>query len=258
MNDDLKPLMIHVERIVRPVCATANRKLRMRRELLAHLQAAMDEERPNGGTESEVLTRAKSRLGDSALLTQQLQLTVPKFEQLFLRKLPAPKFLDRWKQRSEKQWGLLTTTQALAMMGFSMLFTATATGGWVFNIPEESRSAFFNMQSDNHARYLLICLVACAIATTLPLLIITLLEKALHKPWYSRAVLIYAAIVALCVFLWILLINSQVALRPLNTNDLLWGIMTGIALVTVEITIAKIIARAGNHSLEWKQLNIAD
>ncbi len=143
-------------------------------------------------------------------------------------------------------------------MGFSMLFTTTATGGWILNISEDRRSAFFNMQSDNHARYLLICLVVGAIATAIPLLIITLLEKALHNPWYSRAVLIYAAIVALCVFLWILLINSQVALRPLTANDLLWGIMTGIALVSLEIAIAKIVARAGNHSLEWKQLDLAE
>ena len=37
----MKELMIHVERIVRPVIATQGRKLRMRMELLAHLQAAL-------------------------------------------------------------------------------------------------------------------------------------------------------------------------------------------------------------------------
>ena len=42
-----KDLMIYVERIVRPVRARQSRKLRMRRELLAHLEAALEEERCN-------------------------------------------------------------------------------------------------------------------------------------------------------------------------------------------------------------------
>src|SRR5689334_20531134 len=44
-SDEMKALMVHVERIVRPVRASARRKLRMRRELLVHLQSAVEQER---------------------------------------------------------------------------------------------------------------------------------------------------------------------------------------------------------------------
>jgi hypothetical protein len=79
MNDD--QLMIHVERIVRPIHADCS-KLRMRTELLAHLQTAFEEERARGLDEAAALAEAKRRLGDPAELTRELQAAVPRIERL--------------------------------------------------------------------------------------------------------------------------------------------------------------------------------
>lgn len=75
----MKELMIHVERIVRPLRGDVS-KLRMRRELLAHLQAAYDQERGAGRSHEEALAEAKRRLGDPAALAAELQASMPWYE----------------------------------------------------------------------------------------------------------------------------------------------------------------------------------
>jgi hypothetical protein len=85
----MKELMIHVERIVRPVRADAS-KFRMRRELLAHLQATFDQERATGLDETAALEAAKRRFGEPIDLTHQLQAAVPRWERLSVT--PFPKF----------------------------------------------------------------------------------------------------------------------------------------------------------------------
>lgn len=82
-----KDLMIHVERIVRPVRADAS-KPRMRRELLAHLQEAFEEERARGLDEPAALAEAKRRLGDPDEITRQLQASVSRFERLSVTPFP--------------------------------------------------------------------------------------------------------------------------------------------------------------------------
>ena len=74
---ELKELMVHVERIVRPVVATESRKLQMRRELLGHLQAALAEEREMGADDAIAWEAAKKRLGDPDALMADLQRSVP-------------------------------------------------------------------------------------------------------------------------------------------------------------------------------------
>ena len=65
MNEvEMKDLMIYVERIVRPVRATERRKvMRMRRELVGHLEAALREERERGADDAGAWEGAKRRLG---------------------------------------------------------------------------------------------------------------------------------------------------------------------------------------------------
>lgn len=75
----MKELMIHVERIVRPLRGDVS-KLRMRRELLAHLQAAYDQERGAGRSHEEAVAEAKRRLGDPAALAAELQASMPWYE----------------------------------------------------------------------------------------------------------------------------------------------------------------------------------
>ena len=96
----MKELMIHVEKIVRPVRAFAPRKLHMRYELLAHLQAALNEECAVDGNEAAALERARTRLGEPHELTQALQQSVPWIEQKLMSRLPIPHAIERWEIRS--------------------------------------------------------------------------------------------------------------------------------------------------------------
>lgn len=66
-------LMIAVERAVRPVRAPLMTRLRMREELLAHLESIQAEEAVRGGTAEQVLQRSLARWGDPQELTQELQ-----------------------------------------------------------------------------------------------------------------------------------------------------------------------------------------
>src|SRR4051794_10273609 len=104
----MKELMIHVERIVRPVRAMESRKLRMRRELLAHLESALREEQAAGGSEAEILQRAKARLGEPAALAMELQQSAPWFDRFLLRSIPRLDALEKphWSTVKEPLTGL--------------------------------------------------------------------------------------------------------------------------------------------------------
>ncbi|HEY2585085.1 MAG TPA: hypothetical protein VGI81_04885 [Tepidisphaeraceae bacterium] len=94
-------LMIHVERIVRPVRAFESRKLQMRRELLAHLQETLeDERRHHPGDEPAAIEEARRRLGDPGELTKQLQKTAPLLERLLMAKLPITRPAERAEVRA--------------------------------------------------------------------------------------------------------------------------------------------------------------
>jgi hypothetical protein len=121
MNRDL---MIHVERIVRPVRAGGKRKLRMRRELLAHLEAAMEEELPLCPDQSAAIARALARLGNQAEITAQLQESVPRFERLMNAPLPESCLGTIGRMRITLLFGMLM------IAGLSLL----ATLGLVFEL----------------------------------------------------------------------------------------------------------------------------
>jgi hypothetical protein len=106
MTDSTQALMIHVERIVRPLRATSARKLRMRRELLAHLQSALDEERQRGADETAAAAAAFQRLGDPAELQRSLQCSVPRLERILLSRPPTSPRMDSWGERSTRNLGM--------------------------------------------------------------------------------------------------------------------------------------------------------
>lgn len=83
----MKELMIHVERIVRPIRADAS-KLRMRRELLDHLQASFEQERARGLDEAAAVPEAKRRLGEPNDLRRELQASVSRLERLSVTPFP--------------------------------------------------------------------------------------------------------------------------------------------------------------------------
>lgn len=120
----MNQLMIYVEGIVKPIAATQSRKLRMRADLLAHLESALEEERLfDPGDEAGALERAKFRLGKPTELTRQLQQTVPAVESTLLGRLSLPPRIDELEQRMAYvpgQRGAMT-------MGHKTLLSAMAT-----------------------------------------------------------------------------------------------------------------------------------
>lgn len=88
MNENDSRLMIAVERIVRPVFAHMNTKLRMREELYTLLSDIYNEEVSRTDSPEEALQKSVLRLGNSGKLTQELQASVPWHSFPAIRKLP--------------------------------------------------------------------------------------------------------------------------------------------------------------------------
>jgi hypothetical protein len=85
MNDvALKELKAVVERAVRPIRATMGRKRQMREELLAHLASVFEQAVEKHGDDTLALQEAKSRFGDPAELSAQLQESIPWWNRLLL------------------------------------------------------------------------------------------------------------------------------------------------------------------------------
>lgn len=245
------PLMQHVESIVRPLRATQRRKLRMRRELLAHLQSALAEESPHHPTESAALDAAKSRLGTPADLTAQLQRSVPFLERLLLAHFPAPRALTRWEALTAKKWAPFSASQqiliTLATVGITLVSLPTA----IYLLPEERRSAFFNLQSTAPSHYLLICLAAFLILATLPLLTIGLAEKLSTTP---RLPTLHLVATTLLLSAWFLFSHSAIAQQPLAPATITLSLLTALALTTFQTLATRAIAKLPNPYHEWQQL----
>ena len=83
MNEStLTGLKIIVERAVRPVRATINRKRQMREELLAHVCDVFEEELARLGDAPGALAQTRVRFGAANELTEQLQASVPRSDWL--------------------------------------------------------------------------------------------------------------------------------------------------------------------------------
>jgi hypothetical protein len=85
----VKEFMVHVERAVRPVRAEPARKLKMRRELLAHLTSIYEEEVTRRSNPTAARAEALRRFGDPAALTRELQDSVPALERILHTPIPA-------------------------------------------------------------------------------------------------------------------------------------------------------------------------
>jgi hypothetical protein len=115
-----------VERAVRPVWASPTRRRRMRRELLAHLRAAFEEERTRLGDDRLALNQALARFGDPAELTRELQASVPRLERVLFARWGSDRFDRRAKEalfgtgKSPRRDAVLLAGQ-LAALTFVML-----------------------------------------------------------------------------------------------------------------------------------------
>lgn len=73
----MNQLMIHVEKVVRPVRASLELKMKMREELLSHLQGIYDEEIEQSKDRDAAIRVAMERFGSPDQVTRSLQGTVP-------------------------------------------------------------------------------------------------------------------------------------------------------------------------------------
>ena len=105
-------LMTYVEKIVRPVRANQLRKLKMRRELLSHLESAFEEERGHIADDVTALDAAQRRLGTPGNLTVEFQKSVPFIERLLHS--GTPKITNGWEHLAYRRMGIeqLPTTLA--------------------------------------------------------------------------------------------------------------------------------------------------
>jgi len=125
----MNQLMIHVERIVRPVRTTQKRKLRMRLELLAHLEAAVDEERLRfPGDERAAMVQAKGRLGEPEALTRRLQKSVPVLERILFARALVGRRLECWELRIAQAIYGIRGVMTLGHVAVLMLLAGLLTG----------------------------------------------------------------------------------------------------------------------------------
>ncbi|MFV1965855.1 MAG: hypothetical protein ACC628_10560 [Pirellulaceae bacterium] len=81
----MKPLMIHVERAVRPVRAEESTKCNMRDELYAHITSIYEEELQRTGDEDAAIEGACRRFGEPDDLTVELQASIQWIERVAAR-----------------------------------------------------------------------------------------------------------------------------------------------------------------------------
>lgn len=135
-NDPLRQLMAITERVVGPVPACHRRKMRMRREMLQHVEDVYHEQLELGMNPSCALARTRERFGDPNYLTAELASSVPAFEGFSHR-------LNRWLERrhgdSALRFGIRSAVRfGLLMFVVLMLpYAAMYLGGWVLQRANE-------------------------------------------------------------------------------------------------------------------------
>lgn len=135
LNDPIKlELMKHVERAVRPVAATHERKMQMRRELLGHLAAAYEDELARDGDPAAAVERAAQRLGAPADLTRRLQGSVGRVEAWRARNaMQAQRRPGESLPRNALRWAGFFLV--IAIVSLSVTLVSCAVVGWL--VPSE-------------------------------------------------------------------------------------------------------------------------
>jgi hypothetical protein len=128
MNEStLTQLKIIVERAVRPVLASTARKRKMREELLAHVVGVFEEEAARLGDERAALEQTALRFGDPALVTGQLQESVPARDAVrrFWEGRPGE---PAWRTAIRLVW--VSGTFALVVAVFVLAVAVRPVGAW--------------------------------------------------------------------------------------------------------------------------------
>ena len=175
-------------------------------------------------------------------MTGQLQNAVPWIERSLLARVPAPALLNRWEERSENEWAVLTTLQSVILAAVALVFSMMATG-LAAPIPEDRRNAFFAMGTHDPSRYLLACLGATVLLSALPVVVIAFLSKVIHGDLRTKGSIALAGIIVAAETLWMLLLETQVLSESIGPVMVARGIARGILIVVVSGSLGLLFRR---------------
>lgn len=246
-------LMTHVESIVRPVRATQMRKLRMRRELLLHLQSAYDEELSRNP--DNALERATHRLGDPATLTTQLQQTVPTLERLLLMRLPAPRAYDEWESRAARRfWGArrpMTLAHTFLLLAASVTLPYAAC---LLLVLRAGHPSTYLASLVNHPVASLLCNLFFIADLFLLIFFAGRLILATPTP---RRLLLPALSIATLLILTLLTCVLGLARRPLSPADLTAAALVIPALLLSLTLTGRLLSTLQRPYNDWLSLDLA-
>jgi hypothetical protein len=144
MNQQLSELVElalrkHVERAVRPVKATSQRKMKMREELLAHLTGIFAEEIECRGNEEAAIAASCERFGPPGEITAELDRSIGKAERLGWAIERYERLLDRtfgrWPNESLLQY-LVRSAGAITALTVGMLVVVCGIVWSVGGVPD--------------------------------------------------------------------------------------------------------------------------
>lgn len=254
---ELKELMIHVEGIVRPIRATEGRKLRMRRELLAHLQAALEEERERNAGEAEAWAAAKRRLGPPEELTSSLQKSVPLPEHALMGHVPVGGWFLRWERKLGRSMGMghmSMMQQSMFTLG-AMILTYGAIILLALRTRAMYRDAMMRLLAEPTWQYQAGTMVNGLLLIFLMGSCFALLGAAAH--WQRRAMTKQIGWMAFWILVWQVNMISFIAGQRLLWQDFAWSAITLALLAGSLLALGRIIAWAGRPYREWLALEIA-
>lgn len=253
----MKQFMIHVERIVRPVAAFAPRKLRMRRELLAHLQQAVEEECGKAdGDDPGAVEHAMRRLGEPAELTRQLQGSVPWIERLLMAKLPVPQRLEqveRWADaRVYGSRGRLTQGHQVLLV-----FLAGPLAGLPGYTPHVVRDVLTHSGSVAHPGAFFFCvLLSICVMLALSFRLVSAAADPVRPVLRPGVIALIAALLAMQIA-YPFIVALTAADRLPTISDLSWSVGVTAVLLLCALLLARWVARLRPPYDEWLQLDLA-
>jgi hypothetical protein len=255
MNEQaiMHQMLIQVERIVRPVRATQARKLRMRGELLAHLQSALEEEKARTSDDAAAMERAAHRLGNAHELTHQLQATVPLFERILFARIPPSERFERCEMKTARLlYGPAVVGGTLTHNSILLIFAVLLTG-----IP--GYSAGFVSQLLNGARlaHVSMFFVTSLVGFYVLLLVCARFVFAMSEDRVNlRRALIFAALVLALQIIFLTSLAFAAADGTPSALEMFKSTGAALILLGVSYGVARWVAARRRPYDEWLMLDI--
>ncbi|HVT82403.1 MAG TPA: hypothetical protein VHM90_17305 [Phycisphaerae bacterium] len=255
---DQKQMMIHVERIVRPVRATEGRKLQMRRELLAHLHLALEEETTSAGSEENAWEAARVRLGDPAALTRAMQRSVPPLERILLAYLPLGARAHRLEKRMSESMGMggMSMFQGAVFTFGTAFLTLAAVIPLALRVQEMHRDIMRQRLSDQLWQFQLGNFV-CGLLLILFAGSCFAMAGSAARGETTRRFLRRAAWSVVFLLAWQTVLITMAAGQALHWQDLAWAAASGVLLAPLLALLGRLTARVGHEYHDWLGLDIA-